>query len=1284
MRNHAGKLGKSLAFGLGITLWSSVSAEIVTDGSLGPARGLSGPDYTVGAELGQQAGMNLFHSFARFGLKQGESVTFTGPLGLRNVISRVTGGEVSEINGLLRSEIAGADFYLLNPAGILFGPEARLDLPASFYAGSADSLRLGEDGEFSVNPEAPSVLNSAPPSAFGFLEPRPAPVALKQATLEVDEGRILSLHGGGLSLEDSSLVSPGGRLELVSVAGGGEILPGPLRVTVNAPPGPLNLDNTSLNAVGDTGGAIHLHAGDIVMRRSAARADTRGTGDGKGIEVGAQNLLATEGSHFTVSAWDRGQGGRILINVAHGAEFSGSYQATSPEGETLTLPAGVYAVTAGQNPDAGDAGGILLNAGSLVLKDGAGIRADTLGTGRGGKISLNIEGALIGQGNAVISNNSQGRMADAGQGGGLQIEAGSVDFTDGANISVSTLGPGDSGGAILQINGPVKFEGMSERGERSGLFSQSFGDMAEAGDAGRLLVSAESLEVLAGASLSVNTHGGGQAGDLVLNINGPMRVGGQSRREMGSTLSASTFHPEHGGDGGRILIQARELKVSDGGWIITVSNGNGQAGQLGIQVEQGMEMDGDHSRGLGSAIASDARSEQANAGNAGHIFIQARTLYLRNGALISVATRGPGTGGDLDLEIAEGIVLQGNNTQGMSSFLRLESAGEMPGAGQAGNLRVRADSLSLSDGAEIAADSWGPGDSGAIDIDLQGDFEFSGASEQGKPGFLVANAFGEGQNAGDAGQISIKARNIRVTEQAGISTNTLGPGAGGDIQLHAEQDIELREGASVSSLTAGEQANAGAAGKITLRAANLYLDGGASLTADTLGAGRGGGIFIQTGEGVQVSGADLQGRSSHVFANTRQDGQGGRIEIETARLELSDEGYVGAGARGRGDGGAILIRADSVILRDGGTLFSDTHAETADGGDAGDILLEADSLEARGGDILANTWGGGHGGRIGLTVAGPLIAGQSLIACNANGEIPESGDGGRLDIHAASLALRDTRISTNTSGPGKAGTTQIEVGGDAELVNSSVTSVAFEGSRGDAGTVGLAVGGDLRLEQDSRIGADTFGNGRGGDVEIGARDLAMRSNSVISAGSRGLGDAGTLRLRAARHVTLREAVIETESGGAQGGNISLETPGYLYLENARISTSVHDAEGRRAGNGGDIHLAPEFIIMDHGEIIARAVAGDGGDISIQSTGIYRYSPSPIDAISVAGEDGTVRIDAPDINIMEALHVPGADFLGQVELRRNACATRRSEETSRLTVRHYTGGLNQTEDWQPSP
>ncbi|MCP3873928.1 MAG: filamentous hemagglutinin N-terminal domain-containing protein, partial [Desulfobacteraceae bacterium] len=155
------------------------NAEVTLDGSLGRSGALPGPDYQIGADLGKQHGGNLFHSFQDFNLNRAESATFSGPNSVNNVISRVTGGNPSQIDGLIRSTIPNADMYLLNPHGIMFGKNARLDVQGGFHASTADYLRLKDGGRFDARQPKNSILTVAPVEAFGFLNSQVAPISVQ-------------------------------------------------------------------------------------------------------------------------------------------------------------------------------------------------------------------------------------------------------------------------------------------------------------------------------------------------------------------------------------------------------------------------------------------------------------------------------------------------------------------------------------------------------------------------------------------------------------------------------------------------------------------------------------------------------------------------------------------------------------------------------------------------------------------------------------------------------------------------------------------------------------------------------------------------------------------------------------------------------------------------------------------------------------------------------------------------------------------------------------------------
>src|SRR3954469_1234773 len=203
-----------------------VHAQIVTDGSVGPQVSLSGSQVDIGADLGTRRGDNLFHSFEKFGIATGQSATFTGPGAIKNVISRVTGGEVSNIDGTLRSTVGQADLYFLNPAGVMFGPNARLDVPGSFHVSTAHEMRFADGARFSALDKTGSGLTIAAPEAFGFLDRPPGRIAVDQSQLQLQAGKTLSLVGGDIDIAGGSsgrISIQGGTVNLASLASSGQM-----------------------------------------------------------------------------------------------------------------------------------------------------------------------------------------------------------------------------------------------------------------------------------------------------------------------------------------------------------------------------------------------------------------------------------------------------------------------------------------------------------------------------------------------------------------------------------------------------------------------------------------------------------------------------------------------------------------------------------------------------------------------------------------------------------------------------------------------------------------------------------------------------------------------------------------------------------------------------------------------------------------------------------------------------------------------------------------------------
>src|ERR1043166_3605256 len=232
---------------------------VVLDGSFGTSGALPGPSYMISASFGKQVGGNLFQSFNQFNLISTESATFNGPNTVHNILARVTSGSPSSIDGTVNSSIQGANLFFLNPAGVMFGQNAQINVSGSFAVSTANYLKLADGGKFNTSLGGGDVLTSAPVSAFGFLSTASAPVSVIGSGLTVPQP--FSIVSGDITITGGFI--SGSRVNLVSVKSSGEVkldatsITSPVEVTQFTKMGAISM-NSSFIAAGDffTGGGI--------------------------------------------------------------------------------------------------------------------------------------------------------------------------------------------------------------------------------------------------------------------------------------------------------------------------------------------------------------------------------------------------------------------------------------------------------------------------------------------------------------------------------------------------------------------------------------------------------------------------------------------------------------------------------------------------------------------------------------------------------------------------------------------------------------------------------------------------------------------------------------------------------------------------------------------------------------------------------------------------------------------------------------------------------------------
>ena len=523
------------------------NAQISLDGSLGPRGPLSGPHHVIPADAGQLRGPNLFHSFGSFNLRTGESATFTGPSTVANILSRVTGGTPSYIDGLLRTTIPGANFYLLNPQGVSFGPNASLDVTGAFHVSTADYLRLADGATFAADLARDSVLSSAPPTAFGFLRPTPAPISIQGSSLQVTAGQTFSVLGGDLTITGSdatsetrpSLGAAGGRVYLASLASPGEVRLSAL----DQSPG-LHLDNVAslgtmdihqgarVDASGAGGGTVVIRSGRLLIDNARVVSHTRGDTDGArlGLDIGIDTLTLTGGSDLETDVFGAGAGGMIRIIATDTVTIDG----TTATG--LNPTSTISSVTA----SAGAGGGIVLSAPELHL----------------------VNRAFISSGVASDTPDITGR------GGDIVLQVGRLTLTGASQIGSLTTAVGDGGNLTVTATESITMTGRNSI-VPIGMRSESVGGPGNAGD---IVITAPRVTLAQGAVINTSTSTAGRAGDIRITATEALTLMGTSPDKRATSGIRSETRGQ--GNAGTVMVQAPTVTI-EGGAVISTSTSPG-------------------------------------------------------------------------------------------------------------------------------------------------------------------------------------------------------------------------------------------------------------------------------------------------------------------------------------------------------------------------------------------------------------------------------------------------------------------------------------------------------------------------------------------------------------------------------------------------------------------------------------------------------------------------------------------------------------------------------------
>jgi len=1051
---------------VGIVLYAvgglhSVTHADVTGSGLSTAVDNSTPGvYAITGGTRPDGGANLFHSFGNFSLGAAENANFLNDSGLAttNILARVTGGNPSQIFGTIdTSNFAGANLFLMNPSGILFGSSAQLNVDGSFHATTADYVNLGNQGAvFFADPTSSSVLSVAAPSGFGFLAPNPAGIDVNTSDALIGgPGQTLSFVGGTVNVgaADGSapgyVWAPGGRVNLISVAS----------------PGEAAFDGTGFSIDGfEQLGEINVRGESIV--------------DGANVYIRGGQLTIDDGiilpnASFYLIGGPAPDGGEVNVQVSGDVHITGTstdpLTDTAPgifvfAGDFFDIPAG-----SGKVPD------INIDARSLTISGFAGIQTYREGPGAPGDVTINADTVSTATGGHIALIN-----AWEGPGGNLVINAGDVTLS------------GNGG------DNNVGFEGLAAQGTFHPGFQFVSDPAMSYGDSGSITLNLSgNLTVQGQAQITTDSLNFGRGGDININAVDMLLTGNGAESGLINAQSALA------GDAGNITIDAAGMIALQDGFRISSSTiGSGDAGRVTVTAGESITFTGADSRILNAtgpppietlnrlfvtALGADFETVRASLvdccglpadadqfavldllnqqgatavtdvtpGDAGSVTISTPLLTLNAGTRIEVSTGWEGNAGDVQADVGSLFVNDGGRITSQSG-LELLSGEVAVGPGNAGSVNVSAaDTVSVSGaGSSISTSTLGDGNAGDVSliagqVNIQAGASVSSASG----GTINGQAF---VGAGDAGSVTIGTTGALAVSgtSSRVSTATIGEGDGGRIAMTGKQ-IEIRGGGRVTA----EASGTGSAGTIDVAAADLL---------------------------------SVSGTNSTVSTTTTGDGAGGSIALRGNKVQILDGGGVTSDSFGTGLTGNIAATADESIVMDGGTIS--TRAVTSDGGNI--QLTATDRVYMADAEITTSVESGfGGGGNINIDPDFVIMRNGRILA-NAYG-----GPGGNIDIVAGNFIATPDSLVDASSALGIDGTVNIsspdqDVSQDlavlpakyldvTSLISDRCGTTAGASSLVDAGPGGLAVNPDGYLPS-FVTEANPAEDGKGGGRSVGS------------------------------------------------------------------------------------------------------------------------------------------------------------------------------------------------------
>ncbi len=1240
------------AVGLNALYTSSAVAQITPDATLPNNSNVKLEDKTFNITGGTSAGGNLFHSFKDFSVPTGWEAVFKNGADIQNIISRVTGKSISEIDGLIKAN-GSANLFLMNPNGIVFGENARLDIGGSFISTSASSMKFSDGSTFSAtNPQAPPLLkvNITPGLQYGTSQLGATITNNGNLTSQQDLKLVadkLDLHGElkagrdlTLQAQDTVKVRDSVTTPFLAQAGGNLTVQGNQGIDILALNHPMQSPFVS-------GGDLSLISDGIIS------GDARFTSGGNFSLNSVSGEMANFVSKYDPIISSNGDvdvaanytGASLLVESKGNIRFGGDINITSPD--TSNLPTGQDTAT-------------LSNSTALIVRSGQ----ETLAYGGVNSGSVPVANGTVPEGITIDGNvflqpfNGTGGIVD------LTTASGDINvqqiITNGGAIDVSSGGAINTGNLFasndMENGGNIRLE-ANDSLTTANLNSSSYSKQGIAKNGGEIQLTAGLGDITTGSLESYSKSNavgtGGNGGDITINaVRGNIATTGDLLSYSQNNSNSSST-----GTGGAITLSAGDnidtqklesyflsysyLGSTGKGGAITLSAGGNIDTRQGINSSSFRRSGiADHPGGVikisaGGNIntvnldSSSSAGQSGIAGTGGAITLSAggdintQDLYSNSRSKFNFSTT---TGGAITLGAGGNINTQ--NLYSNSTGIDKEGTGGVITLSAGGNINTQ-DLYSNSNASS--------GIGGAITLNAGGSINTQ---------YLYSNS--RSGTRGTGGAIALSATDtINLT-----SINSSGGTSSGSIIISSNAPFIFHSGA-ISSDTFGS----GKAGNIQIKATSISLTNGTQLSASTHSTGAGGDITLIASDTIELSGETTTSPESifllqffvpEDFGNTiglpPNTYLGGYIPNGTTDKPPSGTVFPSgvfsqATVNSTGGAGNLKIETGRLIVNNGAAITTTTFGKNSN---AGSVSINArDSITINNGSILSGVAPGaiGNSGRVELITPKLSITNSGIVQTQTLGD----GFAGEIAVDADTVSIsgKDSALRSASGGTNELleGTPSSRIGQGGNINVTANNLQVTDGAVLDATTVTDSIGGDITLsantlnvDKGGRILTSTNGAGNAGNLNIQPRGdgqsltVNFQKGAQISASTSSSGKGGAITLKAPESITLTGdgSIISAEtSGNGAGGDLTLNAGRLRVENNAQISVNSKDS-----GSAGNLIVDANSIYLNNQGKISADTRGGGGNIFLNSPLLLLRRGSSI-TTNASGENitgGNIEID----------------------------------------------------------